>query len=444
MGDLPALSGDLSHLPEDGRVVVGLSGGADSCALAHWLVRTLGPERLLLAHVNHGLRGAEAERDEAFCREFAKRLGVTLQVYRADVSGRAAQTGESIEESGRALRYAFFGSLAPADNDRILTAHTADDNAETVLLNLTRGAGPDGLCGIPPVRGKILRPFLGVHRAETEAYCRAADIAYVTDSSNLSLSFARNRIRQEVLPVLRALNPRAVEAISHAAALQRRERAFLWEEGDRLLQMAEAPEGLLAAPLLHASPSVRDAALKRWLSARFPGRVERSHLEAAERVLLSGGAMTLPGGVQLRRAQGMLFLEAPGTAAPFSLPVGLGENPLPDGRVLTLRIVPLEPGGQNEKINNLLFKCGLDRAIIEKDVRARSRKPGDRFAPAGRGVTKPLKQLFEERRVPLSKRPSAVLLESAGRLVFMEGVGPAEGFSVKPGAKEALLIEIVR
>ncbi len=197
MPERPLLPGaSLEGLPESGRLVVGYSGGADSTALAHWLMGQVPRERILLAHVNHMLRGAEADRDQAFAQAFAKSQGLAIQVLREDVAKLARDRGQGLEECGREVRYGFFHRLASGEQDRILTAHNADDNAETLLLNLCRGAALEGLCGIPRQRGKLLRPLLDVERKAVEAYCQAQGLAFVTDSSNFSDAFARNRVRR--------------------------------------------------------------------------------------------------------------------------------------------------------------------------------------------------------------------------------------------------------
>lgn len=300
------LPGDLSRLPAQGLVVLGFSGGADSTALAHWLTTQIAPARLLLAHVNHGLRGAEADADEAAVAAFAEAMGLRFVVHRSDVAALAKERGEGLEAAGRRVRYAFFESLAPGEDDRILTAHTADDNAETLLLHLCRGSGLGGLCGIPPERGKILRPFLSVTRAEIEAYCAAHRLPFVTDSTNTTALYARNRLRQEVLPILKELYPGAVPAMGRAAALLREDAALLDGEAAALLEKAAHPEGLSVKLLLAAPAPLRRRALKAWLEAQGCRDLEHRHLLLAEDLLTQGGKVPLPGGVTLRRSRGLL------------------------------------------------------------------------------------------------------------------------------------------
>ena len=203
---------DYMMLETGENVLVALSGGADSAALLLSL-RELGyPVRAF--HLNHCLRGAESDRDEAFCRRLCEKLGVELTVERVDI---AAAAGDSaVEETARRIRYARLEHAA--HGVKIAVAHNADDNLETMLFHLVRGTGAKGLTGIPPVRGRIIRPLIEVERREIEAFLRERGQDFVTDSTNADTAYTRNRLRQEVVPVLRELNPQAVQA---AGKLQR-------------------------------------------------------------------------------------------------------------------------------------------------------------------------------------------------------------------------------
>lgn len=440
---------DLSGLPGSGLIVVGFSGGADSTALAHWLAGWADPDRIILAHVNHMLRGEEAERDEAAARESARRMGLRFVVSKTDVRALAEQRGMGLEECGRAVRYSFFESLAQGENDRILTAHNADDNAETMLLNLCRGAGLDGLCGIPRRRGKILRPLLRVTREEIEEYCRANGLSFVTDSSNFSGEFARNRVRLDVMPVLRELNPRFVEAAAQAAVLLNQDREFLREEAEKLAERAERPYGLDSHILLEAQDAVSARALKGWLEQRGCGRLEKKHLDKVRSCLENGGAAQLPGGVTVRCAQGVVSAVREGTAKPFSLDIKLPGDfgraekaALPGGKVLVLEKKQLSPGKNGQKIHNLYFKNALDYDIITGTLVARTRREGDRFSPAGGSGSKSLKQVFQECGMPAGLRSGAVLLECGGKLAWCEGAGASREFQITERTCAALVVTL--
>lgn len=434
---------DLSGLPDRGAAVVGFSGGADSTALAHWLLQHIGKERIVLAHVNHMLRGEEADRDEAAAGQFAQRFGLRFAVFKADVGALARERGIGLEECGRQVRYGFFDSLAQGEDDRILTAHNADDNAETILLNLCRGASLQGLCGIPPQRGKVLRPLLSVERREIEAYCGENGLSYVTDSTNLSLDFSRNRVRHLILPVLRELNPDFVQTAARSSRVLYRQWGYLTAEAERLVERARRNGEELDARVLRSAPhGLREEAVKLYLEEQGCKGLEAKHLEAAVRLVDRGGRTSLPGNRFAWCSQGVFSAGEEREAPAFSLPVKPGRTELPGGKVLILGLEKLSCAENGQKIHNLYFKNALDYDIMTGNLVARTRREGDRFAPAGRGVTKSLKGLFQENRVPAPKRGGMVLLETDGELVFCEGVGASQRFCVTERTKTALTVTI--
>ncbi|MCI9193556.1 MAG: tRNA lysidine(34) synthetase TilS [Acutalibacter muris] len=438
----------LPELPDNGLLVVGFSGGADSTVLAHWLMGRVQRERVLLAHVNHMLRGSEADRDQAAAEAFAREQGLKIEVLRVDVGKLARERGMGTEECGREVRYGFFHRLAPGDNDRILTAHNADDNAETMILNLCRGAGLEGLCGIPRQRGRVLRPLLGVSRKEIEEYCRENGLRYVTDSSNLTDGYTRNKLRHQVLPVLKGLNPRFIQAAAGTAELLVRDRDCLMGQAEALLEGARGLWGLETKALISEEKSVRSRAVKLFLERSGGVNLERKHIEEALEILERGGGADLPG-VRVSCAQGVLWAGDKAGCGPFEVPAKLGRNPIPGGKCV---IISEKIPGKAEnpgKIQNLLFKNELDydimtgpAASLPGGLALRSRRPGDRFAPAGREVTKPIKQVFQELRVPGPIRDSLPLLVCGGEIVWCPGAGASERFKVTERTKRVLVVEI--
>lgn len=431
---------DTSGLEGEGLLVVGFSGGADSTALCHWLLSQAGKERILLAHVNHLLRGEESRRDQAFAEEFARERGLSLRVLEADVAALSRERGLGTEECGRQVRYEFFYRLASGEGDRILTAHNADDNAETILWNLCRGAGLDGLCGIPPKRGKVLRPLLRVTREEIERYCAAQGLRFVTDSTNLKEDYTRNRIRHQILPVLRELNPRFVESAGQASRLLSRDREYLLGEARSLLETARNDWGLEARALLHSHPSIMSRALRLFMQERGCSEPEQRHVERAMELLWKGGGMDLPGKVELRCAQGVVWAGRRRGAVPYELPLKLGKTPLPGGGILLLREKTLPETEKPEKIQNLLFKNSLDYDIMTRTPVLRTRRPKDRFNPVGRSGTRSLKQIFQEQRIPAALRERVPLLACGEEIAWCPGAGAGEGFQVTEETKRVLEI----
>ena len=208
-----------SLLQPGDRIAVGVSGGADSVALLRFLAQYRAQYRweITVCHVNHGLRGAEADRDEQFVRALAERLGLPCLVHRCDAAALAAAQHCSVEEAGRRARYSFFAEAA-GESGRIATAHTLQDSIETVLLNMIRGTGLHGLCGIPRIRGNIIRPLLDCTRAEVEQYLATLGQPYCTDSTNRADDYTRNAVRHRILPQMRALNPNFDAAMARIMA----------------------------------------------------------------------------------------------------------------------------------------------------------------------------------------------------------------------------------
>ena len=241
------------HFPKGGRMLCAVSGGLDSMCLLHFLT-TWGPGRgfcAAAAHFNHGLRGQAADRDQQFVENWCAQQSIPCFTGSGDTRGLMEREGLSLEEAARRLRYAFLEETARREGfDAILTAHNADDNAETVLLHLIRGTGLKGLSGIPPQRGNILRPFLEITRAELAEYATAHHIPHVEDETNADPeAAARNLVRLQVMPLLRQLNPRAVEHMAAAAARMREMENGLEDLTERYLRRAYVRPGRVSISL---------------------------------------------------------------------------------------------------------------------------------------------------------------------------------------------------
>ena len=244
-------------------VTVALSGGADSVALLFALLEIKNEFGLNVsaAHLNHCLRGEESDGDELYVRKLCDKLDVPLICDRADVLGFARDNNQSIELAARNVRYEF---LERVSNGLIATAHTADDNIETVLYNLSRGTGIDGGCGIPPVRGRIVRPLISATRADVEKYCELKGVNYRTDSTNLSDEYTRNRIRHGAVPVLKAVNTSAVKNVALFSERLRIDADYLIAEADRVYSEILLDGGLSVERLLELHPAI----FTRCLSGR--------------------------------------------------------------------------------------------------------------------------------------------------------------------------------
>ncbi len=421
-----ALIAQENMLPEGGPVCVALSGGADSTALLLTL-RTLG-YTVSAFHLNHCLRGSESERDEQFVRALCARLAVPLTVRRADVARLAAEAGLGIEEAARKERYRLLAEAAepPAF---AATAHTADDNLETMLFHLSRGTGGKGLAGIPPVRGRIVRPLLTCTRSEIEAYLAALGESYVMDSSNLSLDYTRNLIRREVVPILRRINPEAAAAASRLSGLLRTDEAFLEETVQERLRAAEDGGGwrIDAFP-----PLLRGRMLHRLLAE---GGVPMSqtgarHIRLLE-ALLDGGnpsaSLSLPGGLRARREYGLFFLEQACQsvpAAPPEIPLRVPFSLMFREGVRVCGTVCKKNLVIHKKFNTFSVDCGT---IDFDSLVVRVRRPGDRLRLTERGGSKTLKRLMIDHKIPREKRDRLAVFADQYGVIAVEGLGPDQG-----------------
>ena len=311
-------------LPRGSLILCAVSGGRDSMALLHWLCQ-LAPEkgfRLAAAHFNHQLRAAAGD-DEAFVRRWCGEYHVPLSCGSGDVRQFAQTTGASLEDAARILRYRFLEQTAQElGADRIATAHHKEDNAETVLLHLFRGAGMKGLCGIPPVRGIIVRPLLETGRNQINEYIAVNRVPFVEDISNFSTEFTRNRLRLEVLPLLEEIFPGCAGRVADTGALLREEYAHLDKEAQRLLPEAENGEMVLPPLLLEQQDVAVRRRLVKLMGERLGAELSRRHVDAVLD-LENGGYLDLPGSVCAVRQAGELFLrKTPDSPPPMVLQMG--------------------------------------------------------------------------------------------------------------------------
>ena len=418
-------------------VTVALSGGADSVALL-WVLRRLAHRlgiTLRAAHFHHGIRGEEADRDAAFCQKLCEDWEIPLILGRGDAPARAEQTGESLEEAARALRYEFLLASAPG---KAATAHNADDNAETILLHLLRGTGPRGLGGIPPRRGSIVRPLLSCTRAEIEALLAAEGLPHVEDSSNADDGCLRNRLRHRVLPLLRAENPSLSAALGRTAALVRQEDEFLSGLAASAAAECRAGEGWSCERLLALDPVLRRRVLLaalRDLGIEDPAAV---YVEALERLLNAGPSarLDLPGGKAAQREYDLLCFaayETPLVLPELTLTVP-GTTLLPDNSGRIECFVTKNSNFSKKNLTTFALKCDM----IALELRVRGRKPGDTLTlPGG---TKRLKALMIDRKIPAGLRDAVPVVTLEDRPIAVFGVGADPACTALPD-EEALVIK---
>ncbi len=412
-----------SMLPEGSRILAAVSGGADSMCLLELLLEASMKRGLAVevAHFNHRLRGAEADRDEEFVSDWCRSRGVPFHSESGDVTAYARENGIGIEEAARAMRYGFLEKTADDTcASRIATAHNSDDNAETMLLNLARGTGLRGLCGIPPVRGRIVRPLMCFTRGEIEGYLSERGIPHVEDSTNSEDICGRNRIRHAVMPVLRELNGEFSGAALRTAELLRRDEDYIASAARGFTDTLDEPDRadatcLAALPYPVASRIVR-MMCGSGLSAEHVGAVLR--LCEAEK---PSAAVSLPGMIA-EREYGDIVFRKPGSDPTSFKPVELGEGDTAEIPELHLRAV-CTGGLCEEKIHKSFTTFLFKKAVLCGKIIIRPRAPGDEISIHGRRGTKTLKKLFIEERVPANKRGLVPVLADGSGVLAVAGMG---------------------
>lgn len=429
------------------RIAVGVSGGADSVALLRFLA-ALRPQfgwDLVVCHIHHGLRGAEADRDECFVRALAEQLGLPCAVSRIDAAALALRDHISVEEAGRMARYAFFAQTA-GEGGRIATAHTLDDSIETVLMNLVRGTGLRGLCGIPRIRGNIVRPLLDCTRAEVEDYLGALGQPYCTDSTNLTDDYTRNRIRHDILPRLCALNPNFPGAMARMLPRLAAQQALTDCLAAQSAQQLQAACGGLSRLGLSALPEpVCDRLLLRLLEQnRLP--VSAAAVERMTETLRTGGKLDLAARSWFFVAQGDLaavIYAPPGGIPPVPVPLPQEETPviLPFSPQKSLKLTLCNKivANTSEKFNISLLKYAIDCDRIKGYSFMRTRRPGDTFIIGKKQLS--LGEAWAAAGIPALLRPALMVLADEQGVLWAEGIGSSSRAAVTENTKQYVIIE---
>lgn len=430
-------------LLDTGSVIVGFSGGADSsCLLYHMnLFCHDNNIRLAAAHLNHGIRGKEADRDEMFARETCGRLGIKLYVRKLDIPSLSSDMGTGLEETARIERYRFFDDTAndfAGDGRRslIATAHNADDNAETVLFNLIRGTGLHGLCGIEPVRKDgIIRPLIEDSGEDIREWCRENSISYVFDSTNAETDCTRNIIRLELIPKIKELNGSFTDSVSRMTALVSDDNRFIDEFADRL---TPSDGTSVKRDVINSSDKVVSSRILRTLYRRTaPAHPTLREKHVADIIMLSETSdgesyVSLPEScecvidrknITFRRkcdalSENISFVY-PGdgdvyTASHFRLTFSHGNHRL-----------HMETQKSGENINNLSISVSLCSDKINGVLRVRNRKTGDTYFFGG--MTRKVKKLLTDRHMTQNEKACLPIIEDDDGIVWIPGFPPRDG-----------------
>jgi len=473
------------------KLLVAVSGGQDSVCLLHILVKLMEELdiRLHVAHLNHQLRGAEAEADAGYVSELAHQLGIPATIEQRDVKSYQARAHISLEEAAREVRYAFLAQVARSIGaDRVAVGHTVDDHIETILMHLIRGTGTRGLCGLQPkqIRNSltIIRPLLAVSRQETADYCHHYQLAPRVDASNLSLSPLRNRIRLQLLPLLQSYNPGVAEALLRTARIASDDLAFLDRETGQLWgEVAQELENtiILDKERFLGLPSALKRHLLRASIEKLLGNlkdIETRHIEEIMNALTkpAGKRLSLPGGLifsieydkYLIGADSAALSPFPSLGAEFQLKIP-GETLLPgwciEASIINRELMPEEvvkgkpegalapsettiplpldkgKGIKGIGLINNLFTAHFDLDKTGDKLTVRPRQPGDRFQPLGMSQPKKLGEFMIDAKIPSAWRQRIPIVCSPNHILWVVGWRIDERVKVTDNTKQVLRLK---
>jgi tRNA(Ile)-lysidine synthase len=424
------------------KVLIGVSGGADSMALLDAMMRLRLLEswqgEVYSAHVNHLLRGAESDADEKWVEEWGKewtqthKLKLPTVATTVDVAAKARETGQNLEATARQVRYDFFRWFAQGyEVPMVFTAHTHDDQTETLVMRWIRGTGATGLRGIHERSAlcdgvELIRPLLDVTRAEVLEHCAHYGVPYRTDSSNLSDDYTRNRVRHQLLPLLREFNPQFDAALQRGAAFWQADDECLGAQAEALYLRSVADEQLLITELTDVHQALRGRVLRTWIGGRL--QLTAAHAQALERFVMagqSGRTIQLPNGWRVTREFDRLRLwraEADQHFPPAAVSL-MASQPLSFGAYeFTLHTHSTEAGLASWRSENVRFIALLE-SVAAAGLWLRTRQAGDAYVPVGRTSPVKLKTLMIRQRIPLAERAAhPLLVTAAGEIVWSPGL----------------------
>lgn len=411
------------------HITVALSGGADSMALLDVLLMLkaeLGIKKISAAHFNHQIRGEEALNDQVFVSKWCEGKDVELYLGEADVPKYAQEHHLSLELAARKLRYEFFDKI---DTDLIATAHTASDNIETVLFNLTRGTALAGLCGIPPKRDRYIRPLILCTRDDIEAYCRQSGIDFVTDSTNLCDDYTRNKIRHNVVPILKSINKSAENSVSRMTATIREDNDFINSTVDAEYKKRYKNDELILTDfnLLHKAIAKRLIAL---FFAKKGVETDNFHINQAYDICVNGGKISLHGcmaAVSNSKSLKLCLAKPQAANIKFDVQIEKKENDLFENC---------------QNVHNLLLKNVLDCDKIVGQLLIRGRMSGDTIRLKNKNCTKTLKKLFCEYKIPTEKRDAWPVISDDEGVVWIYKIGVADRCAADKNSQNIFKINV--
>lgn len=438
------------------RIVIGFSGGADSVSLLYFLNDFIKKSELNIkiipVHINHGLRGYESDRDEKFANYFCESIGLVLVREHIDIREISEMHKIGAEEAGRIERYKIFNKHANcSNNSKIAVAHTLSDNCETLIFNLTRGSGLQGACGIPPTRGNIIRPLINVTRDEVEEYCDLNNLDYVNDSTNFEREYTRNKIRLDVIPALKGINPSFEQAIGRLIVNLRQDNKILSDISSDLLKYSQTEKGYDISKIRSADISIRKRALAEIFFKTSGKTAECKHIKILEKIVeLGQGAISVGVNKSLVCENNTLFLKDIlhrsnfNKASAFRQVMRLGENFLTDIKInIIIKIISAHDYKKAQSDSGSLNSYFLDYEKLPDLCHFRFRNGGDKFAVPRRNITKTVKKLLNEYKIPTEKRENTLLLAHGSDVVWIEGIGVSAKYLPDDSTERVLSFSLI-
>lgn len=411
------------------KILCAVSGGADSMCLLHYMAENAAKLGItvMAAHFDHRLRGEESDRDRKFVADMCRKMGVECAVGAFSVAAFADENGLGIEEAARIKRYEFLEKTAAQFScTRVATAHNRDDNAETVLINLARGSGAKGLCGIPPVRGIFIRPLLDTSREQIESYVKENGVPYVTDSSNLSDDYTRNVLRHKVMPVLREVNPEFTAAVLRTSEILREDEKYFNEQAECFINEHFKDKALPVSELLKLPAPVRSRVFRLICGKGLTSLQE----DSLNKLCTSEGLCHADiRSMRVTKDRGMLYFGAERRKICDTV-LCVGEELKIGGTELTAKAEIL---GKTGEVFKSLNKLCFNYAAICGTISLTSRRDGDKIRLAGRNCTKSLKELFRDADMPQTVRDKTPVIRDEKGIIGIYGFGVAERCKVTPG-----------
>ena len=414
---------EYKMLENTDEIVVGFSGGADSVCLLHILnsLKDVFGYYLKAVHINHGIRGDEAKRDESFAEEFCMKYDIPFQVFSFNCIEEARKNKETLEECGRRLRYECFNE-ACGEKSKIATAHNANDNAETIIFNITRGTSVKGLCGIPFMRDNIIRPLLYCSRKEIEGYCKENALDFVTDSTNSEVEYTRNKIRHLILPVLEEINPSYLSSFNSLSDNAKNVTDCLINETKGLVQKAKTGKFIYNKDvLLKADKALVYELLYSEFTEYCNLSLDSKKINGLYELLVNGGRLQIYGNIFAEvKKDYFRFYQISESASEDEIII----TSLPFEKQFGNYVIKLEKIADNSKIVNQIDAFDvIDCNTVSGNLVLRTRKAGDEFTFPKRNVTKSLKKLFTEENIPIEMRNEIPVISDAAGVVWIYGFG---------------------